>query len=375
MKHRIVPLNAPWFTDAETESVLAALKSGWVTTGEATHRLERDFAAYCGRAYGVACSSGTAALWLAIKALGIGPGDRVLSQSCTCDAVVNAAGFATHAPPLLVDVEPDTWGIATDQVGRALDEHPEIRAVVIAHMYGVPSRDTEGVVNVCKQRGVWCIEDASEAHGARLGERMIGSFGDVSVFSFRGEKVLSGGQLGIVLTDDEDVARRAHQFAHCGLPADSVRFWATEFAFNCQPANLNAALALAQLGRLDELVKARRGVHARWRELFANAPGVAFQWSHGEPVWWLTAITYTREFSAILPQDLMAGLAEYGVQSRSGFYPLSFYPHCDGQAVTPCPVSERLLRQGLILPSGPTLTPADQAYVVACIQRITGRTW
>ena len=374
---REVRLNFPWFTEAETESVVAALKSGWVTGGQATRDLEREFSEFCGRHRAIACSSGTAALWLALKALGLGPGDRVLSSAYTCDAITNACMLLNGLPPLVVDAEADTWGIDAHLVARALDAHPEIRAIVPAHIYGVPSRDTEAVVELCAARGVACIEDASEAHGAQIGRRRVGSFGDVSVFSFRGEKVLSGGQLGMVLTNDDTTADLVHQLSHCGLPVDSLRYWATMPAFNFQSSNLNAALALAQLRRIDDLLAARETVYRGWRDRFEKAPGVTFQGEYGRPVWWMVGLLYSDEFTPLMPQDLAAGLLYHGVHTRPGFYPIHYFPHGEGTiaAGTRCEVADRLLRRFIILPSGPTLTSEEQDYVIEAIQKVTGRRW
>lgn len=372
----MIPVNAPWFTDLEERYVLDALKSGWVTTGPYCHRLEEQFAAYIGRKHAIAVSSGTSALWLALMALGLKEvHGRVLTQSYTCDAVANATIHATGFPPYVVDVDEATWGLRYDQVEKieALDFARDIRAVILAHCYGVPARDTEALVALCRSAGIPLIEDASEAHGAELNGRKVGAFGDLSVFSFRGEKVLSGGQLGMVLTDDDRLARRIHQYAYNGLPSDAVRYWSSVPGMNCQPSHLNAALACAQLERVDELVAARRAVHERWRTLLGSTEGLTFQEGHGSPCWWLTGVVIDRRFTEMLPQDLAVALLDDGIQTRPGFYALHQLPHCRGTNLFPCPMSERLLRQLIILPSGPQVTLEQQEYIVGQMMDVVGR--
>lgn len=373
-----VPLNAPDLGERERQYVHEALATGWVTTGVFVERLEEAFARRVGRRYAIACSSGTAALWLALAA-GMPRGTRVLTQAYVCDAVSNAAFFATGRAPLVADVDFGTWGLQAVEAQRLFEaceqqvDH-EPGALVFAHTYGVPTRDTEALVALGRARGVLVVEDASEAHGAAIGLRPVGSFGDVSVFSARGEKSLSGGQLGLLATDDADLARRARQLLENGLPCRTLRFWSTRPAFNAQPSHLNAALACAQLERLDELVKAREAVHRRWRALFAEVNGVEFQAVHGTPAWWLTGLILYPEFTPLLPQDIATGLAAVGIETRPGFYPIHRMPHCVGTNLAgPCPVSDLLLRQLLILPSGPTVTESQQEYVMRELFRLIGR--
>ena len=374
----MIPLNAPSLGDLERRYVNEALDSGWTTaSGPFIDRLEAGFRALTGRRHAVACSSGTAALWLALAALGLKHGDRVLTQSYTCDSVANAVISITGHPPLVLDVEPTTWGLAGLELARALrirvdDLGVPPKAVTFNHTYGVPSRDTLAIVAMCRARGIPVIEDASEAHGAEIDGRPAGSFGDAAIFSCRGEKTVGGGQLGVVVTDDPKLARKVHQYAHNGLPAPTVRFWSTVPGLNFQPAHLNAALACAQLERLPELVKARNEIHDRYVALLAQQP-VTFQASYGTPAWWLNAIQLGA-FTAMLPQDLGAALLERGIQTRPGFYPLHHLPHCATSALRDCPVSDGLLRSLLILPSGPTLTAEQQEIVVAEMLDIVGRT-
>ena len=386
---RFVPLNSPSFTVSEETAIVAAFRSGWVTAaGKYVDELEARFAALCRRKYAVAVSSGTSALVVALSALGVHAPKRVLMQSYTCEAAAHAVVATTGRPPLCVDVEPETWGMQAnptmeeaqrwDGEGRlwpilAMLERGDLGAVILAHTYGVPSRDTLEVERLCEVRGIPLIEDASEAHGAWIDHRPAGAFGDVSILSCRGEKTVSGGNLGVVLTDDPTIARRAKQWAHNGLPADAVRFWATVPALNHQPSHLNCALACAQLERLDELVDRRQKVHDGWRCRLDGIEGLTFQGEYGRPAWWLTAVLIDRRFTAMLPHDLMTALKARGIETRPGFYPCNLLPHLRDADNPEAPVAEDLLRRMVVLPSGPTLTAADLDYVTEAIMEIVGR--
>lgn len=385
---RFVPLNTPDLGETERLAILDAYATGWVTSGKFVDEFESRFAELCHRRFAIACSSGTMALYIALSALGVKPGQRVLMPAYTCAAAAHAAVVVTGKPPLCGDVDPETWGLCArptpdenarwEAEGRlwpfmALLGRAELGAVILAHTYGVPARDTLEIERACRERGMPMIEDASEAHGAAIGARPVGSFGIVSALSCRGEKTISGGELGVVLTDDAAIAQRARQWTHNGIPAPEVRFWLTVPALNAQPSHLNCALACAQLGRLDELVGLRKKVHHGWARRLREIPGITFQGEHGHPAWWLTAILIDRRFTAMVPQDLMTALRARGIETRPGFYPVPDLPHLRDPENPPCPVADDLLRRMLIVPSGPRITGEDQDYVVDQIMEIVGR--
>ena len=364
----MIPLNAPSIGQLEEDYVLAALRSGWVTIGPACHDLEAAIRKHTGRTHAVLCSSGTAALYLALRAIRVKQ-PSVLVPAYTCDAVSNAVIMA-GLDLQVQDIEKDTFGLAY------VDQPPgTIGAVVLPATYGVLPADTAYWETWCHRHGAVLIEDASEAHGAVYRDgRRAGKLGDVTIMSFRGEKTVSGGQLGVVLTDNPEIASRARQWSHNGLTCDLVRYWATEPGMNMQPSNLNAALALAQLTRLDELVAKRNAVHDRWVNLFSDIgnPDV-FQGSGPHtPAWWLTAVK-ADHFTRMLPQDLGTALEhKYGIQTRPGFYPIGYYPHVPNSMGSRFPIAEHLLRTLLVLPSGPTITLDQQEQVMRAIGQLTG---
>ena len=368
----MIPLNKPSITDLERQYVADALASGWLTRGAYVDRFQAEFAAFCGRAHGVAVSSGTAALWAVLNALEL-PEGAVAVPAYTCDAVGNAAKLVTGLKPVCVDAEAETWGMGVAGLKAALDRaDPPVLAVILVHTYGVPARDTLAIGALCSERGIPLIEDGSEAHGATLHSRPVGSFGRCSVFSFRGEKIFAGAQMGGVVTDDPALAERIRYYADNGLPfPGKLRYWSTGAGLNLQCSNLHAALALAQLRRAPELLAARRRVHAGWRETLADLPGLSFQGAYGVPSWWLTAVWIGRGFTRLDPRDLAAALEEAGVETRPGFTPLSWMPHLERGDETP--VADTLYRSLLVLPSGPDVTIQDQTFVRATLLKATGR--
>ena len=360
----MIQVNSPDLGDLEQAYVLDALRSGWITSGPYLDRFERDFAAWVGCRHAVAVCSGTAALWAALMALDLPARATVVVPAFACDALANAVLVAGHQP-LVLDVEGLTWGLSHEQLAGGA--FPEPGALILVHTYGVPALDTARIAAWCREHRVPLIEDASEAHGATLDGRRVGSFGDIGVFSWRGEKVMGAGQFGVVMTDSDDLARRVRLAVDNGMPSPAVRYWSVTPSLNLRPPHLSAALACAQLERADELVAARRRVHQGWRAALAGLPFV-FQQPHGEPVWWLTAVDISRA-TRMLPQDLLTALHAQGIEGRPGFYPLGDLPHVVGG---PAPVARRLLETLLVLPSGPRITEAEQGQVVQTLTEILG---
>lgn len=367
-----VPLNAPDLGGLERQYLLQALDSGWITSGKFVERFEEEFAAFAGRRYAVTCCSGTAALWLAVMALDVPQSQRVVTCSYTCDSVGNAVLLATRQPPLLIDCEFGTWTMRATELEEMLRSRREVAAVICPHTYGVPA-EIDRIEALCREHGVRLIEDASEAHGATLANRPVGAFGDMAVFSCRGEKLVGAGQMGVVVTDDPSLAARVRRLANNGLPTHVLRYWSVEPGLNLMTSNLLAALGLAQLHRVHELIAARREVQRRWRALFAHVEGVEFQALRGDSVAWLTGLILYPEFCYLVPQDLGLALRERGVETRPGFVPLHRMPAFLGANPGPCSVSELLYKQALILPSGPRITEEDQQYVFAQLLDIIGQ--
>lgn len=363
----MIPVNGPDLSRRECDYVADAVASGWITSGRYVTDFEHNFAAFCEQTHGVSCSSGTNALWLALKALELPIGSRVAVPAYTCNSVANAVVVAGHIP-MAVDIDPWTWGIDVDGVRVMAPQ-----AVVLAHTYGVPARDTRALAAWCQRENVPLIEDGSEAHGATLAGKPVGSFGRVSVFSCRGEKLIGAGQMGICVTSDEALAERLRYYRDGGRVVDELRYWSTGASLNLMASNVTAALACAQLSRFGELVAAKRRVHGLYQKRLSVSLGVSpvlTTQSDGidsQSAWWLTAVTYDREFSGIDPRDLCTAMRVKGIECRPPFYPMHRLSVVGGPV---CQEAERLFGSLVVLPSGGTLTEDEVDRVVATLMEV-----
>jgi perosamine synthetase len=355
----------PLLGEAERRYLLAALEAGEVSSqGRFVREFESRFAAYARAEHGVATSSGTTALHAAVAAFGVGPGDEVIVPPMTFVGTANAVAYC-GARPRFADIHPGYWGIAPEAVGAAVTART--RGIIVVHLYGHPV-DLDPILATARARGLWVLEDAAEAHGATYKGRPVGALADASVFSFYANKVITTGEGGIVLTNDADFAHRVrHLRDHAMDPAR--RYWHTEIGFNYRMTNLQAAVGLGQMERIDEFVARKREIRRWYEEALAGVAGLT---PIREQVWagptcWL----YTLALDESRGWDrarLASQLRDAGVETRPCFVPLHqlpMYREEDGRY----PVSERIGRTGLSLPSGVSLTQADVERVAGLIRR------
>lgn len=265
----MIPLAAPLITDEDRALVLEALGSGRLAAGERVRALEAAFAAYVGASHAVMTSSGTAALMAAMAAVGIGPGDKVITTPFTFIATVTAILHA-GATPVFCDIDPATYNLAPDALEEAMAAHPDAAAVVVAHLYGLPAAMPE-IARLARSAGMRLIEDCAQAPGARVGARAAGTFGDAACFSFYATKNMTTGEGGAVVTSDPAVAERVRHFIDHG---QSERYRHDSLGFNFRMSELAAALGLGQLRRLEERNERRRR-HARYYDEAIVNPAVA----------------------------------------------------------------------------------------------------
>jgi len=358
-----IPVAEPKFGGREQEYVTDCILSSWVSSkGKYVTQFESMFAAYCGVPYGVATFNGTIALHLVLAALNIGPGDEVIVPSLTFVATANAVAY-TGATPVFVDSEPETWNLDPAAVEAAIT--PRTRAIIPVHLYGHPA-DMDAIRNIARAHSLTVIEDAAEAHGATYKGRRVGSLGDAAIFSFMGNKIITTGEGGIVVTADRALAERCF-FLHNHARQPENPYWHTEVGFNYRMTNLQAALGVAQMEQLDDFIAIRRRNAAHYMARLRDVPGLTMppQASWAQNVYWMFAPLIEPEFG--LPRDaVMAGLAEKGIETRPFFSPIHTMPMYDtGQSL---PVAERLSARGINLPSGCTLTPDQIDYVCDALE-------
>ncbi len=361
LTRRIIPVSDPKLDGNELRYLTQCIQSNWISSaGRFVREFEEAFAGAVGCRYGVACSNGTTALHLALAALGVGPGDEVLIPTFTMIATANAVRY-TGAVPVLADSEGETWNVEVSRVEAALT--PRTRGILVVHTYGHPV-DMAPLIELADRRGLWILEDAAEAHGARYQGRPVGSLGRASAFSFYANKIISTGEGGMVTTNDPDVARlgrrlRDHAFS------DERHFWHKYVGFNYRMTNLQAAVGLAQTERLEEFVEIRRANAKRYTRRLYRFPGLRLPverpWARN--VYWMYGVVVEDEFG-ISRDELRRRLARRGIETRTFFIPIHlqpiYYEQFKGQRF---PVAEDLCRRGLYLPSGATLTEAEVSYI------------
>jgi perosamine synthetase len=371
-ENRWIPVAAPLIGEREAELVTDAVRSGWVSSiGPYLDRFERGFAEFCGSRHAVAVSNGTVALHLALRALGIGAGDEVIVPDLTFAATAHAV-LEAGAAPVFADVDPETWCLDPASVARALSE--KTRALLPVHLYGHPA-DMPALSALAEPRGIVLIEDAAEAHGAEIAGKRVGSLGRVGTFSFYGNKLMTTGEGGMVTTDDDALAERLRFLKDHGMSKER-RYYHSELAFNYRMTNLQAALGCAQLERIGEFIDKKRQIMELYRRELAGVAGITLnaERAGAKSVFWMVSLILP---PALERDEVAAALREAGVDTRPFFVPMSELPHLSGyRAVgmsgSGCPVSARLSRRGLNLPSGCTLEPDDVSFVCSALRRVLG---
>jgi perosamine synthetase len=351
------PVSQPSITEKEVEYVCDAVRSGWVSSlGRYIEEFERRFADFCGTRYAVTASNGTTALHLALLAAGIKAGDEVIVPDLTFIATANAVAYA-GAHPVAVDIDADTLCIDPASIERAIT--PRTRAIMPVHLYGHPA-DMDAINAIAAHRGLVVVEDAAEAHGAEYKGRRVGSLARCGVFSFYGNKVITSGEGGMITTDDEALYRTARRLRDHAM-SPSKRYWHDEVGYNYRMTNLQAALGVAQLERIDAFMARRREIMGWYREELARHDGLRLNrdaaWAKN--AYWMVCVEI-EGLGEARRERLMAALRERGVDSRPYFYPVSdmpMYPRCD------TPVAHRISQAGINLPSYVDLTRENVAFI------------
>jgi perosamine synthetase len=363
-----LPVHEPDIGDAERAAVMAALGRGEISGsfGTALPEFERRFAEYVGCAEGVAVSSGTTALQLAVRALDLAPGDEVLVSACT-NVATALAPYYVGAVPVPVDSEPATWNLDLDRLEALIT--PRTRAIIPVHIYGHPV-DMDRLMTIADAHGLAVIEDCAESHGATWRGRMTGSFGTMSCFSFYANKVITTGEGGMVLTDEPALAARVRSLRN--LAFSQPRFLHQEPGYNFRMTGMQAALGLAQLDRIEAIVAAKRRVAALYDAALSDIDGLQLpvELPGARNVYWMYGVVVQPSLG--IDRDRLARtLADAGIETRTFFCPMNLQPFLRAQPGfrdVPCPVAESLWRNGLYLPSSNALDEDDVARVASAIR-------
>jgi perosamine synthetase len=360
-RRKRIPVCEPTLRGNEKKYVDECLDTNWISSaGRFINAFEAAFAAACETRYAVACTSGTTALHLAMATMDLGPGDEVIIPAFTMIATINAVTY-TGATPVLVDSEPETWNIDMNQVTDKITR--KTRLVVPVHTYGHPV-DMDPLMALADKHGFDVLEDAAEAHGATYKGRKVGGLGNAAAFSFYANKNITTGEGGMITTNDEAFAKtsrilRDHAFS------PERHFWHKFRGFNYRMTNLQAAIGLAQVERLHELVGRRRANAAMYNRLLAAVPGIVRppQTGNVESVFWMYCVLVREEFG--MSRDaLRRFLWCEGIETRTFFIPLHLQPvYFDFFRGQRFPVAESLCKEGFYYPSSASLTKADIRFI------------
>lgn len=367
----MIPVNEPLLDGNEKKYLLECIDTGWISSeGPFVERFEQAFARRVGRRHAVAAANGTAALDIAVEALAIGPGDEVILPTFTIISCIHQIVRA-GATPVLVDSDPLSWNMDVEQVAAKIT--PRTKAIMAVHIYGLPV-DMDPLLALADRHGLKLIEDASQMLGQTYKDRPCGSFGDISTFSFYPNKHITTGEGGMMATDDEELAERARSLRNlCFQPGK--RFVHEHLGWNYRMTNLQAALGLAQLERLDEFVARKRFVGRRYRELLKDVPGLQLpltETEFAENIYWVFGLVLDRTL-AIDAASAMKRLSLNGVATRPFFWPMHRQPVLLNKGwfeQENYPVAENLAEQGFYLPSGLALSEGQMEQVADRVIRI-----
>lgn len=363
------PVAAPDLSGNELEYVTECLSSSWISSnGRFIEEFEASVAEFIGTRFAIATCNGTAALHIALLALGLKPGDEVIVPTLTYVATANAVTYC-GARPVFADVDPQTWNLAPESVCRLIT--PRTRGIVPVHLYGLPC-DLEPILETARTHGLWVVEDAAEALGATYQNRFVGSFGKAAVFSFFGNKIVTTGEGGMVVTNDPDLAERLRLLRGQGMDPKR-RYWHPQIGYNYRMTNIAAAIGLAQMERIHDLLAARRRVAAWYQEELADCEEIAFQAveSPAVSVHWMVGVILG---SPLARDAVMAELAAAGIETRPFFFPVHHFPMYAGCGTDQgCPISTDLAYRGICLPTAAYLQRKDVAFIAETLRRAVAK--
>lgn len=368
-------LSVPHMGGAEEGFVRQAFASNWLSTvGANIDAFEREFSALIGRP-SVALSSGTAAIHVGLRLLGVQPGDEVFCSTLTFAASANPIRYL-GAEPVFIDSNRATWNMDPDLLADALCERARRnalpRAAVVVHLYG-QTADMDPILQSCRRYGVAVLEDAAEALGAEYKNRPAGSLGDASAFSFNGNKIITTTGGGMLCTDGIESAGKARFWAQQARDP-GLAYEHSELGYNYRLSNVLAGIGRGQLQVLDLRVQQRRAVALRYQTAFADLAGITLmpEAPYGRHTYWLSCFLIDEQQFGCGRDDLIRGLDAAGIESRPVWKPMHLQALYRGAQRYGGDVAEDLYRRGICLPSSSSLTAEDQLRVINTVRRIAG---
>jgi perosamine synthetase len=367
----MIPVCIPLLAGKELEYVSNCVNTNWISSkGQYVEQFEKKFAEYCGCKYGISTTNGTTALHLALASLNLQKGDEVILPAFTMIASAFSIAYC-GAKPVLVDAEPDTWNMDVKQIEKKITS--KTKAIMPVHIYGHPV-DMDPILELAEKYGLSVVEDAAEVHGAEYKGRKTGGIGDVGCFSFYANKIITCGEGGMVVTNNEEIAKHSSSLKDLSFTGKKRIYLHSEVGFNYRMTNLQAAIGVAQLERINDFVAMRRNNAHLYNEFLAGVPGITLPvekpWAKN--VYWMYCILVQPEFGLTRDQ-LMEELEKQGIDTRSFFIPMNKQPVFNKMQLftnESYPIAEDLSKKGLYLPSSSGLTPKEITYICETIAKI-----
>ena len=358
-----IPVSEPVLFGNELTYVEDCIRSTWISSGPYVSRFEAGFAKFCRTRYATSVSNGTAALHLILVALGIGNGDEVVVPDLTFVSCANVV-YYTGAIPVFADVDRTTWCIDPADVEKRITK--KTKAIIAVHLYGHPA-DIDRITAIAKRHGLFVIEDACEAHGARYKGKRVGSIGHAAAFSFYGNKIITTGEGGMIVTNDKKLLERMNYLKAHALDKNKTHaYYHSEIGYNYRLTNLQSAFGVAQLEHVEEVIAVKRKNAQMYGKLLKNIEGVVLppdeSWARN--VYWMYSILVANRRTR---DSLISQLKESGIETRPFFVPLHKLPMY--RANESFPVSENLSDRGLNLPSSAKLTENEIEYICREIKK------
>jgi len=363
-----IPVNRPLLDGNEAKYLQECIDTGWISSeGPFVNRFESEFAKKVGREYGVAVSSGTAALDIAIELLDLQVGDEVIIPAFTIISCVHQI-MRRGAIPVLIDSDPASWNMDTSLIEARITNRT--KAILVVHIYGLPV-NMAVVERIAEQHNLFVIEDAAEAHGLKFDNQPCGSFGDISIFSFYPNKLITTGEGGMLVTNNRELATKSQSLRN--LCFSQPRYVHEELGWNYRMTNLQAAIGVAQLERWDEFLARKKAIGAKYTTLLSDVKHIQLPVAknpHSENVYWVYGIVLTNGLTGNQFSEL---LAKEGVATRSFFCPIHLQPALLKTGLFTSetyPHAEHLWECGLYLPSGVGITDEEIEQVCSSVKQI-----
>ena len=362
-------LSSPHMSDEgyEKEYIEEAFETNWIAPlGTNVNEFEKELAAKVGVGHAAALVSGTSAIHLALKAAGVGEGDVVFCQSLTFSATANPIIYQ-NAVPVFIDSDYETWNMCPKALEEAFEKHPEVKAVIVVHLYGL-SADMDKIVELCKKHNVALIEDAAESLGTTYKGKETGSFGDYGIFSFNGNKIITTSGGGMLVGNNEERIQKARFWST--QSRDKARHYQhTELGFNYRMSNVVAGIGRGQLKVLDQRVEKKRYIFDYYKRELGGLEGVEFmpinEWNR--PNCWLSCMTLSGK---VRPLDVMEVLEKENIESRPVWKPMHMQPFFEKYDYVGGDVAEKLFENGVCLPSDTKMSDGDLERITNIIKSL-----